>query len=540
MSAHHAGARRVLYRPAQSGRGRRKRDSSSMTFFESLLLLLLAAIVLLQVARRASLPYPSLLAIAGAVVAFVPGAPKIRMDPETTLALFIAPVLLDAAYDFPLATLRALWRPLLVMVAGVVVATTAVVAFIGWWAAGLPLAAACVLGAIVAPPDAAAAVAVLGAVSMPRSTIGVLKGESLFNDSIALLLFAGAQTVQTKGGLDAATATGLAIAVPGGVLLGIALGYAFRGLNRFVANTLGGNLLQFLNAFLVWILAERLHLSAVLAVVACAMTVAQAPTAVGSPRMRVHSFAVWASVVFLLNVLAFLLMGMQARVILERLPATQLWEAARIATLVTVAVILTRFVVVMGWNRLARLLANGKAARPATLAQGVVTSWSGMRGLVTLATAFALPSDFPQRDVVVLAAFTVVLATLVLQGLTLAPLIRLLKLDRMEDPGRDLADARRRLAQVSLEQMGRAPPGDLTLCEFYTLKADPELAPDGKERLRQYRKLGLQVVGAQRRTLLRLRDDQHIDIDTYYRLQEEIDWRELTLLPDRERRIDEV
>jgi CPA1 family monovalent cation:H+ antiporter len=427
------------------------------------------------------------------------------------------------------------------MVAGAVAATTAVVALIGWWAAGLPLAAACVLGAIVAPPDAAAAVAVLGTVSMPRRTIGVLKGESLFNDAIALLLFNGALIVQARGGLDGATAASLALAVPGGVLFGIVLGFVFRWLSGFVANTLGGNLLQFLNAFLVWILAERLHLSAVLAVVACAMTVATAPSAFGAPRMRVHSFAVWASVVFLLNVLAFLLMGMQARVILERLPAARLWEAGRIAALVTLAVVVTRFVVVMGWNRLARLLTDGKGGGAApTFAQGLVTSWCGMRGLVTLATAFALPANFPQRDVVVLTAFTVVLATLVVQGLTLAPLIRALKLDRLEDPGRDLLAARRRLAQVSLDQMGTAPPGDLTLGELYALKAEAELSAADWEKLKQYRQLGLEVVGAQRRTLKHLRDDQRIDVETYYRLQEEIDWRELTLLPDRERRIDEV
>jgi CPA1 family monovalent cation:H+ antiporter len=474
------------------------------------------------------------------VVAFVPGAPDIRIDPQTTLALFIAPVLLDAAYDFPLATLRALWRPLLVMVAGAVVATTAVVTLVGWWAAGLPLAAAVVLGAIVAPPDAAAAVAVLGAVSMPRRTVGVLKGESLFNDAIALLLFNGALAIQAQGGLDGATAGSLAIAVPGGILLGILLGFAFRWLSGFVSNTLGGNLLQFLNAFLVWILAERLHLSAVLAVVACAMTVARGSSAMGAPRMRVHSFAVWASVVFLLNVLAFLLMGMQARVILARLPPERLLEAGRIAGLVLAAVVVTRFAVVMGWNRLARPRGAPDGVTSPTFAQGLVTSWCGMRGLVTLATAFALPANFPQRDVVVLTAFTVVLATLVVQGLTLGPLIRALKLDRVEDVCRDLVEARRSLAQVSLDEMGSAPAGDLTLTELYTLKSDPELSPAEKEKLQQYRALGLKVVGAQRRALAQMRDDQRIDVDTYYRLQEEIDWRELTLLPDNERRIDEV
>jgi monovalent cation/hydrogen antiporter len=180
------------------------------------LVLLLVAVVLLRIVRRVALPYPAMLAVAGVAVALIPGAPTIRIDidPETTLALFIAPVLLDAAYDFPVITASALWRPLVVLAAGAVLATTAVVAFIGWWTAGLPVAAAIVLGAIVAPPDAAAAVAVLGTVSLPRRTIGVLKGESLFNDAVALLLFNGALMIQISGKVDGLTGLQLTVAVP--------------------------------------------------------------------------------------------------------------------------------------------------------------------------------------------------------------------------------------------------------------------------------------------------------------------------------------
>jgi NhaP-type Na+/H+ or K+/H+ antiporter len=290
-----------------------------MSFFESLLALMLAAILLSQVSRRLGLPYPAMLAIAGVGVAFIPGAPTILIDPHTALALFIAPVLLDAAYDLPVGTAWKLWRPLFVLAVVSVLATAAVVAWIGWTFAGLPLAAAIVLGAIVAPPDAAAATAVLGTVSLPHRTITVLKGESLFNDATALLLFAGALAVQAKGSFDSGVALQIGIAVPGGILLGIAFSYIMRWLNRLVSGTLGGSLLQFVAAFLVWIIADRLHLSAVLAVVAFAMTMARLPSSESSPRMRVHSFAVWATVVFLLNVLAFLLMGMQARTIVGRM-----------------------------------------------------------------------------------------------------------------------------------------------------------------------------------------------------------------------------
>ena len=301
-----------------------------MSVFESIQLLLLAAVVLLQLARRLQLPYPAMLALAGVVVAMIPGAPTVSFNPQTALALFIAPVLLDAAYDFPLGAVRQLWRPLIALAVVAVLLTTAVVAFIGWHYAGLPLAAAIALGAIVAPPDAAAATAVMTSLAVPRSSAIVLTGESLFNDATALLLFSGALSVQAGGGLDGRVALHLALAVPGGIALGIAGALLMDRLGRFVEGTLGGNLLQFVNTFVIWLLAERLELSAVLAVVAMAMTIAHRNRDT-NPRVRVHSFAVWASVVFVLNVLAFLMMGMQARTILGHLPPGQLWPALHFA-----------------------------------------------------------------------------------------------------------------------------------------------------------------------------------------------------------------
>ena len=513
-----------------------------MTFFESLLLLLLAAIVLLQIARRLKLPYPAMLALAGVAVAFIPGGPDIPIDPQTALALFIAPVLLDAAYAFPLAIAKMLWRPVFVLAVGAVLITTAVVAFIGWWAAGLPIAAAIVMGAIVAPSDAAAAVAVIDTIALPRRTAAVLKGESLFNDATALLLFSGALTVQLAGGLTATTGGELAIAIPGGLMLGVVLGEIMNRLARFAGNTLGANLLQFINAFAVWIIAERLHLSAVLAVVACAMTVARSTDAVDAPRMRIHSFAVWSSVVFLLNVVGFLLLGMQGRKIVAGMTVARLWESATVAGLVILAVIVARMAVVVAWRFLAvrfRTLRGEMGIPP--LRQTIVVGWSGMRGLVTLATAFALPTSFPQRDLVTLVAFAVVLATLVLQGFSLAPLIRVLGLHEVEDPEADLSEARREMAVVGLRELERRDDGDdLNLRELYTLESDSQHIAETVDGLTRYRNLGLAIVRDQRACLLRMRDDQSVDMDGYDKLQEEIDWRQLSLLPDDERRMEEI
>ena len=174
-----------------------------MSFFESLLVLLAVAILLLQVSRRLSIPYPTMLAAAGVALALVPGAPQIALDPHTALALFIAPALVDAAFDFPVGAVWRLWRPLFALAVVAVILSAGAVAWLGVALAGLPVYAALALGAIVAPPDAAAATAILGSISMPRRSVAVLKGESLLNDASALLLFSAATSLQGHGGIDA-------------------------------------------------------------------------------------------------------------------------------------------------------------------------------------------------------------------------------------------------------------------------------------------------------------------------------------------------
>ena len=262
-----------------------------------------------------------MLATAGVGLALIPGAPQIDLDPGTALALFIAPALVDAAFDFPAVAARKLWQPLFALAVLAVVLSAAAVAGLGVALVGLPLYAALALGAIVA--DAAAATAILGGVSMPGRVVAVLKGESLLNDASALLIFAAATSLHGHEATNAAFALRIATAVPGGVILGILLALFFRRfVMPFVTGTLGGNLLEFVTCFGVWIIAERLELSAVLCLVAFAMTIARDAGLAIRARSRIHSFAVWDTAVFLLNVLAFLLMGLQARTIVGGMPAS--------------------------------------------------------------------------------------------------------------------------------------------------------------------------------------------------------------------------
>jgi monovalent cation/hydrogen antiporter len=512
-----------------------------VTFFESLLVLLLAAIVLLQISRRLSLPYPAMLAAAGVAVALIPGSPAISFEPDTALALFMAPVVLDAAFDFPIGAARRMRRQLIVFAVLAVIATTALVAWLGWRLIGLPVAAAIALGAIVAPPDAAAATAVLRAVSIPRAADAVLKGESLFNDATALLLFSAALAVLSSGRLTLAVALRIALAVPGGVLLGIVAALFFRRINRFVRNTLGGNLLQFVIAYLIWILAARLRLSAVLCTIAFAMTVARSVEVNAGTRMRVQSYAVWSAVVFALNVFAFLLMGLQGRSIVARMQPAHLRESFVFAGLVVLAVVIARLAIVIGFDRLnAWWESSRRHPKPDSWRQAVLEAWSGMRGFVTLATAISLPASFPQRDLVVLTAFFVVLATLVLQGLTLAPLVRLLKLEGGKALDQEIANSRCRLAGAALTALDGQTGIEADNVRYgYRIQRDAMKEPSRARSLNKKRELGLSAIRAQREQLERMRTEDSIGADTYLLLQEELDWNELTLLGDDERRIEE-
>jgi CPA1 family monovalent cation:H+ antiporter len=465
----------------------------------------------------------------------------IRLDGHTALALFIAPVLVDAAFDFPLAAIRTLWRPLLALAVGAVLLTTAVVAWIGWAYAGLPIAAAVTLGAIVAPPDAAAATTVLRSAKLPRRTVEVLTGESLLNDATALLLFGAAVAIQSHGGIDGGVALRLGLAVPGGILLGIACAWFHIYATPHTRGTLGGNLLEFVNTFLVWIIADRLGLSAVLCVVAMAMYLANSPTVRASARARIQSFAVWGGVVFLLNVLAFLLMGMQVSAIVGEMRPERLREALRFTGVVVAGVVVTRMVWVLLYNRLAahfRVISG--PSKPPSLAQSIVVGWCGMRGLVTMATAFALPADFPQRDMILLAAFGVVLATLVAQGLTLTPLIRLLKLHDGGAEEREMTAARIALAEVALEAIADAE-GPVATETRRQLEIDRDSLTDADacRVFGERQNLKRAAITAQRDKLLALRDEEKIGEDAYEVLQEELDWRELAVGPADIRTIEE-
>ena len=481
-----------------------------MALFESILTLLLLAILLLQVSRRLGIPYPTMLAAAGLCVAALPWAPEITLDPHLVLVLFIAPAILDAAYDFPLRAIRQYWMPLLALAFGAVVVTTAAVAWVGVALAGLPVAAAIALGAIVSPPDAAAAVAMLNRPSVPRKTATVLKGESLLNDATALMIFSVAVRITYADATPGSVLPQLALAVPGGIVLGIVAGRVAGWLVPYLAGTLGSILFQFAATFSVWLIADRLGLSAILAVVATAMTAAQF-SGTATARDRLHTNSIWSVAVFMLNVLAFLFVGLQARAIVRVLDPMELRRALAFSFVVLAVVIAVRIVLVMTYNRAIQPAYRRLGYGPGpTIKQGLLASWCGMRGMVTLAAALALPGDFPQRGLIVLSALTVVLGTLVIQGLTLEPLIRLLRFPEDTSQQEETKLARATLAEIAARAHAESE------------RVDPHDDPV----------LRLAMVQRQRDALRELYTAARIEEDVFRAIEQELDLEEVAATRD--------
>jgi monovalent cation/hydrogen antiporter len=516
--------------------------------FELVIGLLLVGAVLTLWAARLGVPYPALLALAGAALALVPGAPDIRLDPELALALFVAPALLDASYDASPRDLRANLVPVASLA---LVAVGLTIVAVAWTARlffpELPWAAAITLGAIVAPPDAAAATAVLRQIRPPHRLLVILEGESLFNDASALLVYRVAGAAAMTGALAGwSIAPMLLITCGGGILFGWGLAHLYLRLIAGLRDVAVLVLTQFVGTFAVWILAEHLGLSAILAVVAYGMTLGRhAPIRAGA-RHRFASYAVWEVAVFVLNALAFVLIGLQLRGIAGRLSETE-WKAYGLCALaVCAAVIVTRFVWVMFHNTAARLKIKYLDAEPPppeltpTVASGLAVSWSGMRGIVTLATALALPDGgpeaaFPYRDLIVLCAFAVVLTTLVVQGLTLRPLIEWLGMADVDVVERETRLARAETARVAVQLLADAPSNALVaLREQYEARQRASDAPDGSssdDHAAGSVSIRHQVVMAQRHVLMDLRSTHVIGEDAFHAVEEELDLLELSADP---------
>ena len=461
-----------------------------MAIFEILLGLMGACVALALVARRINVPPAVVLVLGGMVLALIPGLPAVNLDPQLALVLFLPPLLQASAYRTDWPAFRSNLRPILLLAVGAVLFTAVVVAVTAkLLVPDLPWAAALALGAIVAPPDAVAAASVLKNFRMPKRLVVVLEGESLLNDASSLVLyrFAVGATLVGEVSLGEASLSFVTSAV-GGVVVGYVVGRIAMWIFAHLEDTLLDILVSFLAGFAAYLAAEHIHVSGVLAAVACGLVLGQQQHAAFTARTRLEMMAVWSFVEFVLTALVFVLIGLQLRDILGRLEHYDPMQLAGLGIAVSAALIVGRFVWVFPATWLPRLLWPGLSERDPMphWSHSVVLSWAGMRGVVSLAAALALPAEFPQRDIILFLAFCAILATLVLQGTTLGPLIRRLNLSEGEDESATPATT-----PEAIHARGEATVAAMAAVSEKV--EDPEQAAMAEELLRDLRKRAKRV-----------------------------------------------
>jgi CPA1 family monovalent cation:H+ antiporter len=509
-----------------------------------LISLLLAVAGLGAVARLLNVPYPIVLVLGGLVLGFVPGLPDVQLEPELVLVIFLPPLLYGAAFFANLRDLRADLRVIALLAVGLVLFTAAVVGAVAHAVIpGLPWAAAFALGAIVAPTDPVAATTIARRLGVPRRTINILEGEGLFNDGTALVLYKVAVGAVTTGAWSTGGAAWHLVADGvGGIVIGLAAGVVITEVRRRIDDVPVETTISLLSGYAGYLPAERVGASGVLAAVSTGIYVGWQAPVIASASQRLAGYSLWSVLTFLLNALLFVLIGLQLPSIIDGLSGRSLGDVLWPAAVVTVAVILCRFVwsqVVTSVIRLVDRRASQRARR-GTWQDRIISSWSGMRGAVSLAAALALPHDFPERNLILFVTFAVILVTLVLQGLTLPALIRAL---HVEDDGaeeREELEGRRRATDAALIRLDELSMMEWTRDDtvdrmrgLYDYRRRRLLARDGnaedgddedyENRSYRYQKMVREVIDAQHDAIVELRNQGRISNDVMHRLERELD-----------------
>ncbi|MBK3644199.1 Na+/H+ antiporter [Streptomyces sp. NPDC001260] len=518
-----------------------------------LLLLVAGSTAVAAAARRTPVPAPLVLVAVGLVVSGIPGMPDYTLDPEIVLPLVLPPLLHKEGVESSYLDLRASMRPVALLSVGYVLFAT----FVVGWAAyvivpGLPLPAALALGAVVAPTDAVAAAAVARRVGLPSRITTILQGESLLNDATAITAYRVAVAAAVGEGASWIGGIGeFLLAAVGGVAVGLVLMLPIHWLRTHVKEALLQNTMSLLIPFVAYAVAEQVHASGVLAVVVVALYIGHRAWEVDFAT-RLQEEAVWKVVAFVLESAVFALIGLQLPVVLRGLGEYKGVDAAWYAVALFLVVVVARFVWVYPGTFVPRMLSARIREREdnPTWRGPIVTSWAAMRGVVSLAIAFSIPltvhggEPFPQRNLILFLTFTTVIGTLVVQGLTLAPVIRLLNFPGRDAQAETLAEAN---AQAQASRVAEQRLDELLTDERNTLP--PPLA----DRLRQslerrrnavwerlgqtnpitgesvddtYRRLSREMIGAERAMFVRLRDGRYIDDEMLRTLLRRLDLEE--------------
>ena len=512
-----------------------------MFALELLLGLIAACVALALVARRLEVPLAVLLVLGGIGLAFLPGLRPIRLEPELAMALFLPPLLQLSAYRTDWPAFRSNLRPILLLAVGAVFFTAAAVASVAHWLVpALPWGAAIALGAIVAPPDAVAAAAVLRDLKPPKRLAIVLEGESLLNDASSLVLYRFAVGATLAGSFDFGNGLMLFVAASaGGGMVGWLVGRAAMWVFARLRDTLLDITVGILACYAAYFAGEALHVSGVLSAVMCGLVLGRHQHHEFTARTRLEQAAVWSFLEFVLTGLIFILIGLQLRGIGARLADYDHARLAVLAGAVALALIVSRFVWLFAAGGVAQAIHRIRplAIAPLPGRQLAVLSWAGMRGVVSLAAALALPNKFPGRDIILLLAFCAILATLVVQGTTLGPLIRRLGVTEpvSEGPAADQVAARRDLAVAALsvveERLEDSDHAEVaeTIVEEFKVRVEQierleEDCGTDADRLGDQLRLRLAAIEASRGTLRDKRDEY--EDETVRSLSAELDLEE--------------
>ena len=498
--------------------------------------------------RRLGLSAPLVLVVVGVAASLVPGIPSFELDPHLVLVGLLPPLLYAAAIRTSLIDFARARDALLLLAVGLVAVTTFAVGLVTWWVLpGVTLAAALALGAVVAPPDAVAASAVARKVGLPRRIVTVLEGESLVNDATALVAVTAATAAITSSVTPAEVARDFVVAAAGGVLVGLAATWVLARVRLRIDDPVLDTTLSFTAPYVAFLPAEAIGASGVLAVVVTGLLLGHKAPTLQSAASRLSEATNWRTVQFLLENAVFLLIGLQIRPILQDVGDSEL-SPARIA-LVCVAALLVTILV-----RIAYVMAAVWAYKHGTRRMrrqawgwltGAVVGWAGMRGVVTLAAVFLLPVETPDRETLQLAAFVVVAGTLLIQGTTLPWLVRRLRLPA-PSPAEDALQAAALITEASragLRRLDEVAGADDPEDVIEELRHRARRRADGAwERLGRsqdeieppaavYRRLRLQMLAAERDTVIHARDAGNLDDEVLRSAMTAIDLEESLLDP---------
>jgi CPA1 family monovalent cation:H+ antiporter len=520
----------------------------SFTAGDSALLAVLLAVglLLLAVSQFVRIPYPIVLVIGGALIGFIPGAPTVTLSPDLVLVAVLPPLLYGGAFFTSLRELRANMRAIGFLAVGLVLVTMLAVAAVAHEVIpGLAWPQAFVLGALVSPTDPTAASAIAERLGLPRRLVALIEGESLVNDGTALVAYRFAVAAVVTGSFSLMEASWrFVVSVAGGIAVGLAVGWLIRQLRRRLDNPPVEITVSLLSGYFAYLPARALGVSGVLAAVTVGIYMGWHTPELTTPQTRLQGLAVWEIVFLLLNGLLFALVGLQLPHILDSLSGRSTAELLGYAAVVSLVVIGARIAWLLGTYIVARFSRRAREddLAPSWQAKAVV-SWSGMRGAVSLAAALALPLStdagrpFPDRNLIIFLTFGVIFATLVLQGLTLAPLIRVLDLEEDGLVEKEEAKARIRAADAALARLDELAGEDWVLddtaermrglYEFRQRRFRSRFDPDGdgstEERSIAYQRLRRELLDAERQEVEELRRQGVIGDDVMRRVVRDLD-----------------